>query len=470
MNTRETPDIRSAAERLLADLDAVLDGPDAHEGPLRIARLSRPCAAVDPVAWMHAQTESIKWYWCGRDNGGTLAGAGAAWHTKEAMGHALGPAVGQVDELLAASDPDVRALGGMRFDGGRTAAPSWEPFGALQVVVPRVEVREENGRFTLACHVLLPDDARDPAAQDAIRSAIEGAGAAVEPLPAFDVDVVERRDRPDPSKWVVAVTACLDAFAREEAEKVVLARQTDFRAAKPVDGLVLLDALEEATPHSYHFYFQPEDGLAFVGASPERLYQRNGQHLATEALAGTRPRGTSSEEDDQLGRDLMANDKERREHDYVSRSIRMILSDFCDDLTQEEVGLMQLGHCQHLLTRFQGTLRKHVGDAELLARLHPTPAVGGVPRDIAIRRIRELEAFDRGWYTGPVGWIGREQAEFAVAIRSALVHNAVVSVYTGAGIVPGSDPDEEWQELENKLADFRALFEGATAISGPAHP
>jgi menaquinone-specific isochorismate synthase len=89
-----------------------------------------------------------------------------------------------------------------------------------------------------------------------------------------------------------------------------------------------------------------------------------------------------------------------------------------------------------------------------------------VPRETAIAHIRELEGFDRGWYTGPIGWIGRDGAEFAVAIRSALVHGATISVYTGAGIVPGSNADAEWRELENKLADFRSVLEGAPADSG----
>jgi menaquinone-specific isochorismate synthase len=95
---------------------------------------------------------------------------------------------------------------------------------------------------------------------------------------------------------------------------------------------------------------------------------------------------------------------------------------------------------------------------ELLAALHPTPAVGGVPRDAALGAIRAQEPFDRGWYAGPVGWIGADAAEFAVGIRSGLVWPDRLALYSGAGIVEGSVPDREWDEIEQKIADFAAVL------------
>jgi menaquinone-specific isochorismate synthase len=281
----------------------------------------------------------------------------------------------------------------------------------------------------------------------------------------FDVSIVTRADIPNRTAWNANVEACLRAFADGEAEKVVLARQSDFVAEDPVRPLSLLKAISLGTPNSYHYCFQPEDRVAFVGASPERLYRRTAERIESEALAGTRPRGASPEEDARLGEELLANDKEQREHALVSSSIRGVLQRLCDDLHEATPQLLRLGHYQHLLTPLHARLRG-AGDWALLRELHPTPAVGGVPREAAIARIRELEGFDRGWYTGPIGWLGRDGAEFAVAIRSALVHGATVSVYTGAGVVPGSNPDAEWRELENKLADFRSVLEGAPEGAG----
>ena len=119
--------------------------------------------------------------------------------------------------------------------------------------------------------------------------------------------------------------------------------------------------------------------------------------------------------------------------------------------------LLKLERKQHLHSPAQAHLRPRVGDAEILTALHPTPAVGGAPSENARAEIPRLEPFRRGWYAGPVGWIGEDAAEFAVAIRSGLVRGPTVSVYSGAGIVTGSVPAEEWAEIENKIADFRKV-------------
>jgi menaquinone-specific isochorismate synthase len=93
-----------------------------------------------------------------------------------------------------------------------------------------------------------------------------------------------------------------------------------------------------------------------------------------------------------------------------------------------------------------------------MAALHPTPAVGGHPTSDALKAIRDLEPFDRGWYAGPVGWIGSRGAEFAVALRCGLVRRDTLSLYSGCGIVEGSKPDAEWKEIEQKISDFIRVF------------
>jgi menaquinone-specific isochorismate synthase len=106
----------------------------------------------------------------------------------------------------------------------------------------------------------------------------------------------------------------------------------------------------------------------------------------------------------------------------------------------------------------RGTLQEGVSDAEVLDALHPTPAVGGYPRVEAFEEIRDLEPFDRGWYAGPVGWIGADSAEFAVGIRSGLVSGRKLSLFSGAGIVAGSTAEDEWTEIEQKIDDFTRIF------------
>ena len=113
---------------------------------------------------------------------------------------------------------------------------------------------------------------------------------------------------------------------------------------------------------------------------------------------------------------------------------------------------------RHLVSRVGAGLRDGVTDADLLGALHPTPAVGGYPKEGALEGIRALEPFDRGWYAGPVGWVGADGAEFAVGIRSGLVRGRTLALYSGAGIVAGSRPEEEWAEVEQKIKDFTDAF------------
>lgn len=452
---------RGAAVRaeLLSDAEALLRDRASADGPRRIVRIERAIPAVDLIARLAARSAETKWYWAARDNAWAVAGAGAAWTCAEMGTAALTIATQRIDELLAESGPRVRVYGGLRFDAGRDVAEVWQPFAAAQFFVPRLELLREGERFTLSCHVLLPDDAVRPERADALRVLMMADEEPDGDAP-FDSGIVARADTPNRAVWNENVATCLSAFERGAAEKVVLARQSDFLADEPVRPLALLCAIGLGTPNSYHYCFQPVEGVAFVGASPERLYRRESGRIETEALAGTRPRGATPEEDARLGAELLASDKEQREHAHVSRSIGAVLRELCANIEQGTPTLSRLGHYQHLLTPLHAELRAGVNDQALLRGLHPTPAVGGVPRETAIARIRELEGFDRGWYTGPIGWIGRDGAEFAVAIRSALVHDATISVYTGAGIVPGSNADAEWRELENKLADFRSVLEG----------
>lgn len=127
----------------------------------------------------------------------------------------------------------------------------------------------------------------------------------------------------------------------------------------------------------------------------------------------------------------------------------------CHSIGQKrEPTLLRLHKVQHLYTPCNGILFDEVSDAEILPMLHPTPAVGGYPREQALTVIEKIEPFQRGWYAAPVGWVGHDTTEFAVAIRSGLVENNQLSLFSGAGIVEGSKPEKEWQEIENKIGSF----------------
>ncbi|HEX2181466.1 MAG TPA: chorismate-binding protein, partial [Rubrobacteraceae bacterium] len=184
-----------------------------------------------------------------------------------------------------------------------------------------------------------------------------------------------------------------------------------------------------------------------------------GRLIESEAVAGTRPRGASEADDAELRDDLLRSEKDKAEHEYVRVGIREALGPLCDELeVEDDVSEMKTKSRRHLVSRVHGVLREGVEDAEVLRALHPTPAVGGYPGEGALQEIRTAEPFDRGWYAGPVGWIGADAAEFAVGIRSGLVRGDSLALFSGAGIVEGSEPEAEWAEIEQKIGDFTGMF------------
>lgn len=421
---------------------------------LRIAEpLERP---VEPLRWLGAQPAGEKVYWFGRADGLRRAASGVADLLYPGAGDSATP-LKELDSALAGSA--ARYYGGLRFDAGSEPDGSWEAFSAWRFVLPRLELVAGEAGTELACNLLLPRDAGDAELADEIVAGILGSplpsgGPAGElPLP------ISRLDTPDRAGWEANVRQALAAFSSGGLHKVVLARRAEFEFAGELDPELLLANLEAATPGTFHFALSPGGSGTFVGASPERLYRREGREITSEAVAGTLPRGDSEESDDALRRRLLSSDKLRREQEHVREGIRASLAGLCDELEVEAgVSEMKLASRRHLVSRVRGTLRAGVTDADILSSLSPTPAVGGHPKEAARRFLREAEPFDRGFYAGPVGWIGAGAAEFAVGIRSGLVEGQRLALYSGNGIVEGSEPAEEWQEVEQKISDFAAIL------------
>lgn len=455
-------------ELLAQELAELLAKPESQAGPRRVVRLTSNAPTVDLLSWLRRQREGDKIFWSDREHAFAIAGVGAA---SMKMGRSVEGLFEEMRSEIASSEDALRFYGGFQFDPGRSGGGEWAPFGAYRFVIPQFELGCRGGEYHLACNVLLPDTALDRALAGGLLERVRSMQFSGEALDTKLPSVISRKDRPDFHTWCDSVRDLLDTFESGSLEKVVLARESNFELSGEAEPLALLQALMMNTSYSYHYMFQPESGSAFVGASPERLYKRAGSFLESEALAGTRPRGTAPEEDGRLGEELLDSEKERQEHRFVLDSIRELFNARCSEIhVGDEVELLLLRHCQHLLTRIEGTLSSAECDAELLSGLHPTPAVGGIPRTEAIERIRKMEPFERGWYTGPVGWVGRDATEFAVAIRSALVRGDSLSVYAGAGIVPGSEPQAEWDELENKIADFRGILEESAAPRETVQP
>ncbi|NUM56799.1 MAG: isochorismate synthase [Candidatus Hydrogenedentes bacterium] len=447
------------AKRALATLlEQAFDSAAHSSKPRRVVRCEVPVDGVDPLAWLEAQGNRSRGYWCDRERHFELAGVGTADIITAEVLTNYDELFDHLRACIASVHPHLHYYGGMRFSLTTPPVEKWAPFGAYRFVLPKFEVLSRGDQTYLACNAMLKDEQ-----ENLLAKLLDQLDAM--PFPGLDAPAAiahpqSRADAPDRNEWIRQMERTLAAIHDGAIEKAVLARESVFAFDAPIDPVALLRQLNASASKSYRFCFQPKPGVAFIGVSPERLYKRQDRYVRTEAVAGTRPTTGDLRVDAALADELLNSDKDRREHKHVLDAVRAELARQCTAVhTDDDVCVMRLDKYQHLYVGIEGILDHFGTDAELLRGLHPTPAVGGVPTRTALDWIAESEPFDRGWYAGPVGWVGCDSAEFAVAIRSALVTGNTLSVYTGAGIVDGSVPDEEWAELENKLTPYTAVLD-----------
>jgi len=440
-----------AKERLgRAMQDHLLAAPDRRG----LLRLAVPAPAVDLPRWLAANPGTPRFYWSERGGGFEWAGIGAADTLVADPSGGSPAALAHIAARLSSDAGNLRYFGGLSFDGLSAPDRDWACFGATRFTLPRFEITREGETWSLACTIAADPDATPRQIQRRLEeelSHLRTGQKAVTPLPP----PIRRSDNPDQAAWVRSVEEVLRRIEHGPLQKVVLARRTDFLFAEAPDPFLLLHRLRAVNPAGFHFAFQPEAGSTFLGVSPERLYRREARHISSEAVAGTRRRGDSEHEDQAMGDALLESEKDRREHRFVADEVGRKLDGLCRSYRADhEVSLLKLARLQHLRRRFEGTLRTGVDDAAIVAALHPTPAVAGNPTAEAVAEISKREPFHRGWYAGPLGWVGSRGADFTVAIRSGLLSGNRLALFTGAGIVRGSTPHAEWEELENKLAGF----------------
>jgi isochorismate synthase len=307
----------------------------------------------------------------------------------------------------------------------------------------------EGGRTWLTANVLVGPltDPKEAAAavEQALESLVDG-----QEIPRHQ-PASRLWEETSPEEWRRCVEAALQAIRGGKLSKVVLARRKRLRAVAPFSLEAALGSLEEAYPGCAVFAME-RGGSCFLGASPESLVQLQGGEVSLACMAGTTARGESADADDTLAGALLANSKERREHAAVVEQVAFELRELCQELCWEaQPKVVRLRGVQHLATAFFGRALEGKDILDMVAALHPTPAVGGAPKAAALEFIRRLEG-DRGWYAAPIGWLDAQgQGEFWVGIRSALVQGSQATLYAGAGIVEGSDPEEERQETELKF-------------------
>ena len=263
--------------------------------------------------------------------------------------------------------------------------------------------------------------------------------------------------------WVESVKRAKKCIEEGTFEKVVLARELKLDITKPVSETQILHKLRRQYPDCYSFLIRQDRSACFIGSTPERLAAFQSNFILTEGLAGSTSRGKSATEDAVLEHNLLQSTKDLHEHEIVLDAIEERLTPFSDTINHpNSPGVKKLSNVQHLFTPITATIKQGVSRTEVMKSLHPTPAVGGYPREKAVEFIRQHEDFDRGWYAAPIGWINANgNGEFVVAIRSGLIMEKEVRFFAGCGIVQDSDPNKEWEETNMKFIPMLSALDYA---------
>lgn len=346
---------------------------------------------------------------------------------------------------------------------GAVAEPPWTDFPAALKTLPRWCYTDGPDGCRLQLCVYAPSDAviaQVAAEYEALRQA--GARPLAERAPAPQRPL---RSEPLPYvRWQQWIEQILQAIAARQVDKVVAVRRSTLWFAQPIDVAAVLGRLRAQAPQSIRFAWR-RGAATFLGATPELLLRKRGRIITTDALAGTLPRRDAPLHE--LCAQLLASDKDRREHAPVVAAIKQRLLPLCRDITAPESPQIRvLPHLLHMYTPIQATTRSAATCVtDLVSALHPTPAVGGNPTAKALQLIAELEPQPRGYYAGPLGFYDEHgDGEFAVAIRSGVVIGNTAYVYGGAGIVQGSDPALEYAETAAKMRTF------LSALGVPSEP
>ena len=366
-------------------------------------------------------------------------------------------------------------FGGFAFDSENPSTALWADFPAGLLILPRFLLLHSGTQTALSMHVLLH---ASESVEESFQQLLSDAASLLIAI-ENSTDVMNRENAGRPqgsplhieqdisngdlaiqdilpaSEWMQKVEEVASNIRQGRFEKVVLARSvqvTPNEAPSRFSVETVLSRLRTSYPSTYVFALQRGTRF-FVGATPERLVQAQNGQIHTMALAGSAPRGTTVEEDERIGTSLLQSEKNSIEHSIVATRVREALLAHCQKVSVSATPrLLKLRNVQHLETSIVAELLPGRCILDVIADLHPTPAVGGFPRKEALAEIRAIEQMDRGWYAGPIGWIGASgHGEFAVALRSGLISEYEATLFAGCGIVGDSNAQSEYEESCLKL-------------------
>lgn len=424
---------------------------------------------ISPLSFFEAGASQFKdkrFYWQNADKTLTLVGIGQAYTLATANDISrfkdMSENWKQLCSILIKEEKDIDPVlfGGFSFDEKNRKESEWDGFPSGYFVVPSFQLKIEEGKTMVSINMITD---RKEAALDFERLREERDKlihiAQVEEFDFTDHNKIIETTERGKEQYLTAVENVTNSIRKGKADKVVIARALELQFEHDINSVKALHAITNEQQESYHFGLQKGSSL-FFGATPERLIEIKNGKAYSACVAGSIRRGKSAQEDRTLGEELLGDRKNREEHQHVVSMISNVFNKYCSEvLIPKTPKLMKIRDIQHLYTSVEGTLGEEIDIFSFVEALHPTPALGGVPTNVALQIIREEEDMDRGYYAAPIGWIDASgNGEFAVAIRSALLDGDRAYLYAGGGIVADSDPTLEYDETWVKFRPvLRAL-------------
>ena len=430
------------------------------EDNLQLYSVSIPVDTLSIEAFLQYASGRERVYWASNDGSLIFAGFGITAEIT-AWGEDRFEKVYQEtcelfqDAVISSLRVPPRLFGGFAFRQDFTPDNTWSIYAPADFILPHFQLTKFHNETWLSINVQI-DKSEDTSETIAfLQTALE---ARLQEIQAFRAHLLTTPNLtniqfPMPYEtWHDIIETATHQIQSSRLDKVVLARVCELQFTNDVQIESAISYLNEAYADCTRFLFEPRPNHAFYGATPEVLVQLDGVDLRTMALAGTIKRGETTAIDQQLAIQLMNDPKERNEHLLVVDAIQNRLYRFTSEVSIAEMQTMKLRSLQHLYTPIQAILDAGIHIFDIVRRLHPTPALGGTPREDAMKVIQELEPVPRGWYAAPIGWVDPDlNGAFAVAIRSAVCQDRRVWLYAGAGIVAQSEPQREWDETQLKF-------------------
>jgi menaquinone-specific isochorismate synthase len=353
------------------------------------------------------------------------------------------------------------------FVGGLKFLPEneksiWEDFSDSHWFVPKIIVSKVNNNEYVTFNFIFNSDASNKKIAEEFdkRLALIKQIKQENFVPTPKVLHLNGNSPKDKKRWQESVRKTLEKIESDIITKVVLSRMVEIEIEKEPNVFNFISSFREDYADCYIFSFHSGKST-FFGASPEKFIQLGPEFIYTDALAGSAPRGKNEIEDDELAKELLERTKDLNEHktvlDFIEQQFKTADSAISFDSKPQ---IKKLKNIQHLWTPVQIKVTGENSIFQILEKLHPTPAVCGLPQNSAIQVIKETEDYPRGLYSGIVGWFNRYRfGEFTVSIRSALNIGKKIYAFAGGGILDGSDPAQEVKETDLKFKPILSLFD-----------